>query len=181
MTLGFKWTQLWTRANCNTIWRNTTNSSKAQSKCPGPRIPITASASPKVLPHRTLATWMFSLSERKIGKLRDQSGRGSCEQILSANKADSESQGKRWMRLRRLPGTHRKREESDSLKRQHSRVYWRTPLVPALGKLRQVDLYEFQVRLVYREWVPGQPRLFLHREILSQKQNKTRQQQRFSY
>ena len=29
------------------------------------------------------------------------------------------------------------------------------PLIPALGKQRQVDLYEFKARLVYRA-IPGQ-------------------------
>ena len=28
--------------------------------------------------------------------------------------------------------------------------WWSTPLIPALGKQRQVDLYEFEASLVYR-------------------------------
>ena len=45
--------------------------------------------------------------------------------------------------------------------------WWRTPLIPALGRQRQEDLYEFKSSLVYKA-VPGQLGL-LHREILSQK------------
>ena len=28
--------------------------------------------------------------------------------------------------------------------------WWRTPLIPALGRQRQVDLYEFETSLIYR-------------------------------
>ena len=33
---------------------------------------------------------------------------------------------------------------------RHSWMWWRTPLIPALGRQRQVDLYEFEASLVYR-------------------------------
>jgi hypothetical protein len=46
---------------------------------------------------------------------------------------------------------------------QNNRVCWRTPLLPALGRQRQVDLCRFEASLVYR--VPGEPGL--HREILT--------------
>jgi len=42
---------------------------------------------------------------------------------------------------------------------------WSMPLIPALGRQRQVDLCEFEVSLVYKV-SPGQPGL--HRETLSQ-------------
>ena len=46
-----------------------------------------------------------------------------------------------------------------------ARQWWRTPLIPALGRQRQVDHCEFEASLVCRA-VPGQP--MLHRDTLSQ-------------
>ena len=35
-------------------------------------------------------------------------------------------------------------------KKKYSRQWWRTPLILALGRQRQVDLCEFEASLVYR-------------------------------
>ena len=45
---------------------------------------------------------------------------------------------------------------------------WCMPLVSALGRQKQADLYVFKVSLVYRKKVPGQAP-HLHREALSRK------------
>ena len=34
--------------------------------------------------------------------------------------------------------------------------WWRTPLIPALGRQKQADLCEFEASLVYKEHVSGQ-------------------------
>ena len=48
---------------------------------------------------------------------------------------------------------------------------WCTPLIPALGRQRQVDLCEFEASLVYQELVPGQdPKL--QRNLVSKDKKK---------
>ena len=45
-----------------------------------------------------------------------------------------------------------KKEINNFLKEiQESRAWWRMPLIPALGRQRQVNLCEFEASLVYRE------------------------------
>ena len=48
--------------------------------------------------------------------------------------------------------------------------WWCMPLIPALGRQRQVDLCEFKARPVYRV---SQDRLQSYRETLSQQQQQT--------
>jgi hypothetical protein len=50
----------------------------------------------------------------------------------------------------------------------HCRVWWHTPLIPTLGRQRQVDFWVWGQPGI--EWVPGQPGL--HRETLSRKTKK---------
>ena len=54
-----------------------------------------------------------------------------------------------------------------AVKIKSSQAWWHTPLIPALGRQRQVD-YEFSSRPAwFTRWVPGQPGLY--RESLSRK------------
>jgi hypothetical protein len=56
-------------------------------------------------------------------------------------------------------------------KKQWGQVWWCTPLIPALGRQRQVDLCEFKA--VLGLWSESRiARALLHRNSLSQKQNK---------
>jgi hypothetical protein len=55
--------------------------------------------------------------------------------------------------------------EPEKLEEALGREWWYMPLIPALGKQRQIS--EFEASLVYRVSFPGQPGL--HRETLSRK------------
>jgi hypothetical protein len=58
-------------------------------------------------------------------------------------------------------------EETQLKTSSHYRAWWRTPLVPALGRQRQADFFLSSRPAWSTERVPGQPEL--HRETLSRK------------
>ena len=51
---------------------------------------------------------------------------------------------------------------------------WCVPLIPALGRQRQADLFDFEVSLVYK----SQDRLQSYRETLSQRKKKEERRKR---
>jgi hypothetical protein len=71
------------------------------------------------------------------------------------------------------------KKKTDLKKQKTARRWWRTPLIPALGRQRQADFWVWSQPAWSTEWVPGQPGL--HRETLSRGEKKNRQRSNIQF